>query len=104
MQKTPKGYDVNEIKSAIERIENIDNIHHIHLWNLNDREVHFEAHIDLNEDFRISECDEIRNRTEQMLRKEFKINHVTLQMEYNCCNDKGLIAGSSTNQTNSKHE
>lgn len=93
MQRTPKGFDINNIKIEIEKEHNIDNIHHIHIWNLNDREVHFEAHIDVNEDITISKSDIIRSAIEKQLKDDFKINHVTLQMEHNCCNKKEAIVG-----------
>ncbi len=94
MQRTPKGYDIGKIKAEIEKHPKINNIHHVHIWNLNDREVHFEAHVDVNEDIKFSESDILRSAIEKQLTNDFQINHVTLQIEFNCCNGKELIAGS----------
>lgn len=91
MQTTPTHIDINHIVSHINEFDEIKNVHHIHLWNLDDKDVHFECHIDLNEDLKVSQIDKIRNQIEEMLNHHFDINHVTIQVEYNCCDQKDLI-------------
>jgi cobalt-zinc-cadmium efflux system protein len=91
MQATPPNMNIEKIKETIENIEGIDNIHHVHIWNLNDSQVHFEGHVDVSNDIRISETDVLQHRIEEILRNNFKINHVTIQFEYNCCAGKELI-------------
>lgn len=91
MQGTPKDLDLNRVQQVLEQIEGISNIHHVHAWNLSDREVHFECHVDLAEDIRISESEKILNEITEILREQFGISHVTLQFEYNCCEDKQLL-------------
>lgn len=91
MQATPEGLNLMALKSSLESIPEIDNIHHVHVWNLNDQEIHFECHIDLISDIRISETDLIHSSIRSILRNEFGINHVTIQYEYNSCEDKNMI-------------
>ena len=91
MQATPPGLDLNKVKEALETIPAIDNIHHVHAWNLSDQDIHFECHVDLNSDIRISETEIIRDAINEMLKEEFNITHVTIQYEYNCCADKNMI-------------
>ena len=79
------------IKNALEKIPEIDNIHHVHAWNLNDKDIHFECHIDLKTDMRISETGNIKNIVLDILLNKFNISHVTIQYEYNCCEDKNMI-------------
>ena len=55
MQSTPKHLDINKIKSKIESLPEVNNLHHIHAWNLSDREVFFEAHVELTEDIKLSQ-------------------------------------------------
>ena len=87
MQGAPKDIDMDEIKTALEDIHEIDNIHHIHIWNLNDQQVHFECHMDLKEDMKLSDTEELRTRVEKILQNNFHVSHVTIQLEYNCCSD-----------------
>jgi len=91
MQSTPKELDLEQIKADMEKIGEVQNIHHIHAWNLNENEIHFEAHIDLSEDLMVSKTDEIRNNIESMLAEKHHIFHTTLQIEYGCCDDTGMI-------------
>lgn len=93
MQSTPPGLDLKIVKDALETIPEIDNIHHIHAWNLNDQEIHFECHIELNNDLRISETEIIKKRIHDILLNNFGIAHITIQYGYRCCDDKSMIHG-----------
>jgi cobalt-zinc-cadmium efflux system protein len=91
MQATPDGLDLILVKKSLETIPAIDNIHHVHAWNLSDKDIHFECHVDLRTDIRISETEDIKQAILEILQKQFHINHVTIQYEYNCCEDKNMI-------------
>jgi len=91
MQFTPSGLDIQKIKSRLEAISNINNVHHIHAWNLSDQDIHFECHADLNKDLHVSEADNIRFNMEKVLINEFNINHVTIQIEYKCCDNTSMV-------------
>jgi len=91
MQATPQGLNLLEVKTALESIPEIDNIHHVHAWNLNDQDIHFECHIDLKSDLKISETETLKTLIHGILKNKFNINHVTIQYEYNCCEDKNMI-------------
>jgi cobalt-zinc-cadmium efflux system protein len=91
MQATPPGLDLNEVKTALETIPAVDNIHHVHAWNLSDQDIHFECHVDLTSDIRISETEAIRDAINKLLKEKFRVTHVTIQYEYNCCADKNMI-------------
>ncbi len=91
MQTTPRDLDLNNIKTTVEKIKDVKNIHHIHAWKLTDQQVHFEAHIDLSRDIRISEAEKIREQIEEMLVEKYSVHHVTLQLEYGCGDNKSMI-------------
>ena len=81
MQFAPPSTDLRAIENEILRFPTIENIHHVHVWQLNDKEIHFEAHIDFNEDIKLSKVAEITGQVRQLLRDKFKINHTILQPE-----------------------
>jgi cobalt-zinc-cadmium efflux system protein len=91
MQATPRGLDLMQVKQTLEILPEIDNIHHVHAWNLNDQDIHFECHVDLKSDIRISETEKIREKMHEILLNKFNINHITIQYEFNCCEDKNMI-------------
>jgi cobalt-zinc-cadmium efflux system protein len=88
---TPNSIKVQEIVAAIKKIEPIKNIHHVHVWQLNEDEVHLEAHIDFNEDIRLSEFDAILEQIEEEVYHNHGINHVNIQPEFGKCDSKQVI-------------
>lgn len=91
MMSTPDGVELNAVKLRLEQIHGIANIHHVHVWQLSDHRNHFECHADLEKDIPVSESNSILRDIEAILKSEFGISHVTIQVEYNCCNDKKMI-------------
>ena len=90
MQFTPSGIDVNKIAHEVEELDGVKNLHHIHVWQINEHEIMFEAHVDLEEDISISSFEKILTTAEEKLRKH-KINHVTLQPEFSVDDAKERI-------------
>ncbi len=91
MQGTPSGINIDDIVENITELSEIKGIHHIHVWNLTDREVHFEAHVDLSNDLKVSDGQMVVDKVQEVLKKKFNIDHVTLQLEYDRCDNKDLI-------------
>ena len=85
MQTTPENIDIDEIKSKVEDLKEIENIHHVHIWKLDDKQIHFEAHISLKNNIDMKKMMEVKEDIEHVLEHHFKIQHITLQMEYNTC-------------------
>lgn len=87
----PKDVNIDTIIKEIEKIEAIKNVHHVHIWQLNDHDYHFEAHLEFNKDIKISNFDKICQQVEKLLSVKFKINHVTLQPEVSRDDNKAVI-------------
>lgn len=79
---TPDHIDIKEIIREIHKIPQVKHLHHIHVWYLNDEELHLEAHIDCNDDIKISEFNEMLREVEKILFNQFQINHINIQPEY----------------------
>ena len=90
MQFTPEEIDVKKIASEIEKIEGVKNIHHVHVWQINERDMMFEAHIDLSEDINVSSFEKILYRIKEVL-KNYDINHSTIQPEFTTADSKQII-------------
>lgn len=87
----PKGLEIQAIQDEITALPEIENIHHVHIWQLNDHDIHFEAHIEFEKDIKLSEFDEICSRVELILFEKFHINHSNLQPEYERDDHKDFI-------------
>ncbi len=90
MQFTPKDIDMDSICNKISGLEDVDNIHHVHIWQLNDKETIFEAHVDFNEDLMLSNFQNTLTQIENIL-SERGIHHSNIQPEYHRNDDKNRI-------------
>lgn len=90
MQFTPEEVDIKEISEEIKSLPKIKNVHHVHFWQLNDKQLFFEAHIDMEEDIRITEFQIILNEVEEVLKK-YKISHCNIQPEFQRCESSALV-------------
>ncbi|MBO0591252.1 cation transporter [Cellulophaga sp. E16_2] len=88
---TPNTIEINKIVEALHKIDTIKNVHHVHIWQLNEDEVHLEAHIDFDTDIRLSEFDAILEKIEEEVFHKFGINHVNIQPEYDKIDNKQII-------------
>lgn len=88
---TPQDISLDEIVEKVTKIKSIENIHHIHIWQLNEDEIHLEAHIDFKNDIKLSEFDTILEVIEKLLLDEFNINHINIQPEFQKCDIKDII-------------
>jgi Co/Zn/Cd efflux system component len=62
---TPDELNLEKINTSITQIPEIKNVHHIHIWQLNEEEVHMEAHVDFHQDITLSEFDTILIKIEK---------------------------------------
>lgn len=97
MQSTPSDVSIEELVSTLKEIKGVRGVHHIHVWNLTDKEIHFEGHVDLATDMKISESQKILEKVRNTLKDKFEIHHITLQFEHNRCDDKSVIPDENCN-------
>lgn len=90
MMTSPPEIDISEVQRAIEAMPGVRNIHHVHLWRLGDADIHFEAHIDVD-DMSVSQTGVLKQAIEKVLCEGCRITHTTLQFECDACSRKGLI-------------
>ncbi len=88
---TPNTIEVQQIVSVITKIQPIKNVHHVHIWQLNEDEVHLEAHVDFDKDINLSEFDRILEKIEEEIYHKFGINHLNIQPEFGKCDSKKVI-------------
>ncbi|MDH3322862.1 MAG: cation diffusion facilitator family transporter [Flavobacteriaceae bacterium] len=87
----PKDLAIDSIEKEILKIKDIENIHHVHIWQLNEKDTHFEAHIEFKKDIKISDFDKICHQIETILSQKFHINHSNLQPEFERDDHKDFI-------------
>jgi len=90
MQFTPKSVDIQKIAARIQQLDGIKNAHHIHAWYLDENEIIFEAHVDVEKDIYISEFDNLLEKIDKILH-DHDIQHANIQPEFNRDDNKKII-------------
>jgi len=90
MQFTPSGLSIQEIVEKVEVLEDIKNVHHVHVWQINEHDIMFEAHVDVSRNMTIDEF-ELVNEKISIILKQFDIQHVTIQPEFTTDDNKQII-------------
>jgi len=90
LQFTPSQINIEDVAAEITLIKGVKNIHHVHAWKLDDHEMMFEAHLDLDEDFTISHFELILDKVETIL-QHHDIHHFNIQPEWVRDDEKSLI-------------
>ncbi len=90
MMSSPPEIDLTVVQKAVEAVPGVKNIHHVHIWRLNDSDIHFEAHVDVD-DLPVSGTEKIREEIERCLHDAYDITHTTLQFECDSCKTKRLV-------------
>jgi len=90
MQFAPEEVDIIRVTDEITAIEGVKNIHHVHIWQINEHELMFEAHIDLDDDIKVSDFEKILGRIKGVLR-DHGIGHSTIQPEFSVDDRKQII-------------
>ena len=88
---TPKDVNLEKLEKAVLQFPEIKNMHHVHIWQLNEKEVHLEAHLDFHEDISLSQFEMVLDKIEELLYHDFGINHVNIQPEYKKVDPKETI-------------
>ncbi len=79
-----------DIRDQILYINEVKNVHHAHFWQLNDKDFFFEAHIDIENDIKITGFQKILSEIETFLNNN-NITPYNIQPEYSRKDSKDLI-------------
>ncbi|HNW81415.1 MAG TPA: cation diffusion facilitator family transporter [bacterium] len=90
MQGVPENIVVEDVVNEIGKITEVENVHHVHIWAVDEKNIIFEAHINIK-DMAVSRTEPLKNEISSMLHQKFGIEHVTLQFEYRCCPGEDII-------------
>jgi len=84
MLKVPAHISLTALEKRLEQLPEVCDVHHIHLWQVDDHDLHFEAHVNTSLTT-LQETAPLAKTMESLLQKECGINHVTLQFEVGQC-------------------
>jgi cobalt-zinc-cadmium efflux system protein len=80
LEGRPKEMGVEEVARAILKVESVTEVHDIHIWSLGGGEIALSCHARVP-DMHMDQCETILSDIKELLKNEFSINHVTVQLE-----------------------
>ncbi|KRN04250.1 cation diffusion facilitator family transporter [Holzapfeliella floricola] len=80
MESNP-DIDLKKVESDLCQFELINTIHHVHVWQFSDSEIMLDAHVNVNPKIKVSQLDGLYDQINRVLKQNFGISHVTIQVE-----------------------
>ena len=87
MQGTPKDIELEKISKEIEKLDFVKNVHHLHVWTTDGHDKYLECHVELF-DNDLEKADGYLDKINDLLEKQFHIEHSTIQFENNRCREE----------------
>jgi cobalt-zinc-cadmium efflux system protein len=79
LEGTPPGIDAGEVGRSMARAEGVDEVHDLHIWTITSGFPALAAHVLVGRD---EDCHAKRRDLEQLLAREYGIEHTTLQVDH----------------------
>ena len=80
MLGSPSDLNTRAILKALRAVPRVADVHHLHLWQMQEHEAALDAHIVLEQGAWVH-ADQIKKIIKTLLRDEFQLSHITLEME-----------------------
>jgi len=88
MEAAPPGVDVDEIRQALEETEAVASVHDLHVWTITSGLVSLSCHVCKSEEL---SSREILTALQELLKRRFSIEHVTIQIEPEDFEENGRV-------------
>jgi cobalt-zinc-cadmium efflux system protein len=103
LEATPSGVDVNRMVDILKRTPGVKDVHDVHVWSISPGLHAMSSHV-LIDDLSTSQAANIREQIEDMLQRQFNIEHTTLQMECQQCDSNDVFCTLTSGSHDKKDE
>jgi cobalt-zinc-cadmium efflux system protein len=80
MLGSPPDLDTQTILEAMRAVVGLESVHHLHLWQMQEHEPALDAHLVIKDGV-WSEADQVKPAMKTVLRDQFGLTHITLELE-----------------------
>lgn len=84
LEGVPRGVDIAELRSSIAATPGVSGVHDLHVWSLSGEDHSLSAHVELADQ---TDFDTVRSAVSTMLLERYNIQHATIQVEREPCDD-----------------
>jgi cobalt-zinc-cadmium efflux system protein len=90
LEATPPQIDLSQMISDLKNVPGVKDVHDIHVWSITPQLHAMSCHV-LIDDRLTSEAAGIRQKIEEILLRQYQIEHTTLQMECEVCDEGDFL-------------
>jgi cobalt-zinc-cadmium efflux system protein len=87
MEGTPPSIDLKLVEEAMTEVGSVEAVHDLHIWTITSGLDAMSAHVTIPEG---AVGDQVLASLEQMLRERFHVEHTTIQLEVQRCEERGV--------------
>jgi cobalt-zinc-cadmium efflux system protein len=84
LEGTPRGVKLDKVEAAIRKIEGVNDVHDLHVWSIGSESHALSCHIAIA-DIPPSVSERILRDVKDLLHRDFRIDHTTIQFEHVEC-------------------
>lgn len=88
LEGAPRGMDLAEMRKAIAATPGVAGVHDLHVWSLTSNDHSLSAHVELTDD---ADFEAVRTSVATMLLERYEIEHATLQIEREACDENAAL-------------
>ncbi len=84
MESTPKDLNITQLVRDVVLVPGVSDVHDLHVWSIAGGVNALSAHLQIDGDRQVSDCDSLLERINRVLAEQYRITHTTIQFE--CAN------------------
>jgi len=88
MESTPKDLNVAQLVRDVVRVPGVSDVHDLHVWSIAGGVNALSAHLQIEGDRQLSDCDSLLERINRVLAERYRITHTTVQFECANCDPR----------------
>jgi cobalt-zinc-cadmium efflux system protein len=88
LEGVPRGMILSELRAGIAGVPGVDGVHDLHVWSVTTNDHSLSVHVELAEG---SDFELVRSGVASMLQDRFDIEHATIQVERDACEDSAAV-------------
>lgn len=88
LEGVPRGIELTKLRAAITETPGVAGVHDLHVWSLSSEDHSLSTHVELADG---ADFETVRTTLAQMLHDQFEIQHATIQVEREACDDARLL-------------
>jgi cobalt-zinc-cadmium efflux system protein len=85
MESSPRDLDVAQLARDVTQVSGVSDVHDLHVWSIAGGMRVLTAHVQVDDDRRLSGCDDLVNQIHCLVCERYRISHTTIQVEQAGC-------------------